>query len=208
MGPHKETESNPRARPNTNGGNNEGPAPDPSTRLSHGLPVRRRSRRRLRRQSPNGGRLVPHPPNFTREAPHTIRTGFPMRHGLNGAALRRVWRRSTSSRPRTARCSRSTSRPGRPTWAAIARIRTDGLTMTNPESGHTSAHPCVSVANTAAGQLRAFANEFGLSRSPSASWAASRRRTTRARTRTGAAEAIETTPHTQQRTQDVNRTKP
>jgi P27 family predicted phage terminase small subunit len=35
--------------------------------------------------------------------------------------------------------------------------------MTNPDSGHTSAHPCVSVANTAAGQLRAFANEFGLS---------------------------------------------
>ena len=66
---HKETESNPRARPNTNGGNNEGPAPDPSTRLSHGLPVRRRSRRRLRPQSPNGGRwsrihrtsLVRHP---------------------------------------------------------------------------------------------------------------------------------------------------
>ena len=87
------------------------------------------------------------------------------------------------------------------TWAtyvaAMARLRTDGLTMTNPDSGHTSAHPCVSVANTAAGQLRAFANEFGLSRSPSASWAASRRRTTRARTRTGAAEAIETTRHTQ-----------
>ena len=53
------------------------------------------------------------------------------------------------------------------TWAtyvqAVARLRTDGLTMTNPDSGHTSAHPCVSVANTAAGQLRAFANEFGLS---------------------------------------------
>ena len=53
------------------------------------------------------------------------------------------------------------------TWAtyvaAIARLRTDGLTTTNPGSGHTSAHPCVSVANTAAGQLRAFANEFGLS---------------------------------------------
>ena len=37
------------------------------------------------------------------------------------------------------------------TWAtyvaAMARLRTDGLTMTNPDSGHTSAHPCVSVAS-------------------------------------------------------------
>ena len=53
------------------------------------------------------------------------------------------------------------------TWAtytaAVVRIRVDGLTMTNPDSGHTSAHPCVQIANTAAGQLRAFAAEFGLS---------------------------------------------
>ena len=53
------------------------------------------------------------------------------------------------------------------TWATYVAgrgaLRADGLTMTNPDSGHTSAHPCVSVANTAAGQLRAFANEFGLS---------------------------------------------
>ena len=37
MGPHREAESNPRARPNTNGGNNEGPAHDPSARLDYGL---------------------------------------------------------------------------------------------------------------------------------------------------------------------------
>ena len=53
------------------------------------------------------------------------------------------------------------------TWAtyvaAVARLRADGLTMTNPDSGHTGAHPCVQIANTAAGQLRAFGNEFGLS---------------------------------------------
>ena len=53
------------------------------------------------------------------------------------------------------------------TWAtytaAVVRIRVDGLTMTNPDSGHTSAHPCVQIANTAAGHLRAFAAEFGLS---------------------------------------------
>ena len=37
VGPHEEAESNPRARPNTNGGNNEGPAHDPSARLDFGL---------------------------------------------------------------------------------------------------------------------------------------------------------------------------
>ena len=37
------------------------------------------------------------------------------------------------------------------------------LTMTNPDSSHTSAHPCVQIVNTAAGHLRAFAPEFGLS---------------------------------------------
>ena len=40
------------------------------------------------------------------------------------------------------------------TWAtyvaAVARIRTEGLTMTNPDSGHTSAHPCVAIATTPA----------------------------------------------------------
>ena len=35
--------------------------------------------------------------------------------------------------------------------------------MTNPDSGHTSAHPCVAIAHNAGQLLLKYAGEFGLS---------------------------------------------
>ena len=74
------------------------------------------------------------------------------------------------------------------TWstyvAAMVRIRAECLTLVNPDSGHTSAHPCVVIAHSAGQQLLRYSSycataaSWACPRSPSASWAASRLTTT------------------------------
>ena len=53
------------------------------------------------------------------------------------------------------------------TWstyvAAMVRIRAECLTLVNPDSGHTSAHPCVVIAHSAGQQLLRYSSELGLS---------------------------------------------
>lgn len=49
------------------------------------------------------------------------------------------------------------------TWvAARKRIRAEGLTLTNPTSGHVSTNPAVQVAASAARDLLKLATQFGL----------------------------------------------
>lgn len=52
------------------------------------------------------------------------------------------------------------------TWStyceAVALLRAEGLTLVNPDSGHTSAHPCAQIAHNAGLLLLRYAGEFGL----------------------------------------------
>jgi P27 family predicted phage terminase small subunit len=52
------------------------------------------------------------------------------------------------------------------TWstyvAAVAPLPDEGLTLVNPDSGHTSVHPCVQIAHNAGQLLLRYAAEFGL----------------------------------------------
>ena len=109
----------------------------------------------------SGGRIVPTPPNFTRQAPEN--PGLALRCGTG-----RMGPHHTGS---------GGARPIKPedraaltvyveTWStyceAVALLRAEGLTLVNPDSGHTSAHPCAQIANNAGLLLLRFAGEFGL----------------------------------------------
>lgn len=53
------------------------------------------------------------------------------------------------------------------TWAnfvlALRQVRAEGMVLVNPESGRAHKHPAMAVVEAMGPQLRAFANQFGLS---------------------------------------------
>ncbi|MDC8981248.1 phage terminase small subunit P27 family [Mycobacterium marinum] len=109
----------------------------------------------------SGGRKVPTPPKFTREAPDPP-------DWLDGEALAE-WRRVV---PELDRMNLIKALDGAAlavycaTWStyvdAVQQIRRDGLVLTNPTSGRVHANPAAAIAHTAAAQLLRFAVEFGL----------------------------------------------
>lgn len=110
----------------------------------------------------SAGRPIPTPPKFAREAPEPP-------DWLDGEALAE-WERVAPSLEeldllKTA--DRATLAAYCETWAryvaAVAEYKVNGLTLINPDSGRVGKNPAVAIAETAAAQLRTYANDFGLS---------------------------------------------
>lgn len=110
----------------------------------------------------SAGRPIPTPPKFSREAPEPPAwlTGEALAEWhrvvpqLEGLDLLKLADAATL----TAYCE---------TWAryvaAVQQYQAQGLTLVNPDSGRVGKNPAVAIAEAAATQLRAFANDFGLS---------------------------------------------
>lgn len=108
------------------------------------------------------GRPIPVPPKFNREAPEPP-------EWLSEEA-RAEWDRvvpsleeldllkATDRAMLVAYCE---------TWdlymTAVLKVRAEGMTITNPETGFERKHPVLAVVMETAAQLRQFAREFGLS---------------------------------------------
>ncbi|MCV7205296.1 phage terminase small subunit P27 family [Mycolicibacterium peregrinum] len=110
----------------------------------------------------SAGRPIPTPPKFIREAPEPP-------EWLDGEALAE-WRRvapDLETLDLLKPADRATLTAYCETWArfvsAVAEYKAHGLTLINPDSGRVGKNPAVSIAEAAATQLRAFANDFGLS---------------------------------------------
>jgi P27 family predicted phage terminase small subunit len=108
------------------------------------------------------GRPIPIPPKFAREAPEPP-------EWLDGEALAE-WRRivpDLENLDLLKPADRATLTTYCETWArfvdAVAEYKANGLTLINPDSGRVGKNPAVAIAEAAATQLRAFANDFGLS---------------------------------------------
>lgn len=129
-----------------------GPAPRPAAlKLLNGTGKGRDS----------GGRPVPLPPKFVREAPDPPDWLSPEAHaewnrvvpGLERLDILKAEDRAML----TIYCE---------TWsqyvAAVHTVRAEGTTLTNPDSGRVHAHPAVSIATGTAAQMLRYAAEFGL----------------------------------------------
>lgn len=110
----------------------------------------------------SAGRPVPTPPKFTREAPEPP-------EWLDGEALAE-WNRvapDLETLDLLKPADRATLAAYCETWArwvcAVKQYKAEGITVINPDSGRVGKHPAVAIAEAAATQLRAFANDFGLS---------------------------------------------
>lgn len=110
----------------------------------------------------SAGRPVPAVPKFERQAPEPP-------EWLVGEALEE-WHRvapALETLDLLKAADRATLAAYCETWSryvsAVRQYREEGITLINPDSGRVGKHPAVSVAEAAATQLRAFANDFGLS---------------------------------------------
>ena len=110
--------------------------------------------------------------DFRRRAVHLPDMGFDQNEGATYACYSVVFRRAALHRglerldllkPE----DRAALTVYTETWstyvAAMVRIRAECLTLVNPDSGHTSAHPCVVIAHSAGQQLLRYSSELGLS---------------------------------------------
>ncbi|ORV91192.1 hypothetical protein AWC11_11340 [Mycobacterium interjectum] len=109
----------------------------------------------------SGGRPVPLPPPFKRQAPRPPTWLSP--------EAKAEWKRIVPGLERLDLIKpedRATLAAYCECWArykqAVQLYRAEGMVLTNPDSGRKHQHPAVQIANTAAAQLRAFAAEFGL----------------------------------------------
>lgn len=110
----------------------------------------------------SAGRPVPAVPKFAREAPEPP-------EWLTGEALAE-WNRvvpQLESLDLLKVADAATLAAYCETWAryvsAVKEYQANGLTLINPDSGRVGKNPAVSIAEAAATQLRALANDFGLS---------------------------------------------
>lgn len=110
----------------------------------------------------SAGRTVPIVPKFEREAPEAPAW-------LAGEALAE-WQRIVPQLEQLdllKAADRACLATYCETWSrwvdAVAEYKANGLTLINPDSGRIGKNPAVAIAEAAATQLRAFANDFGLS---------------------------------------------
>lgn len=110
----------------------------------------------------SGGRVVPQPPKFIREAPEPP-------EGLSNEA-RAEWDRVVPALEELD-LLKSVDRAMLTVWcetwaryvAAVKVYLAEGVVLVNPDSGRAHKHPAVGVAEVAGAQLRALTAEFGLS---------------------------------------------